>query len=175
MKEIISLVLVISFASWSYVRNGVWQDDGTLWMDTALKSPAKARGYNEIGLHAVGKQRYHEAIAAFMKSLELDLYQPVVYINLGIAYEGLKDWNKAKDMYERAISLNADDPTPYYNLGGLFYNVFKDREKALSLFLRARDLAPLEPDVHNYLGFIYRDMGMHDMSGQEFRLFRELK
>ncbi len=175
MKELTLIILVIALAAWSFTRNDVWQDDGTLWIDTAIKSPAKARGYNEIGLYSIGKQRYNEAIAAFMNSLELDLYQPVVYVNLGIAYEGLKEWNKAKDMYERAITLNADDPTPYYNLGGLFYNVFKERGKALSLFLRARDLNPLEPDVHNYLGFIYRDMEMHEMSEQEFRLFRELK
>jgi len=73
------------------------------------------------------------------------------------------------------MSYQPDDPTAYYNLGVLTYTTLKDRNKALGYFLRARDLGPLEPDVHQYLGLIYAERGNFDLSRNEMALYDRLR
>lgn len=175
MRYAFASALLIILAILSVERNTVWTDDGTLWLDTIRRSPQKARGYNELGLHAIQAHNYELAIDAFTRSLGIDPYLPHAYINLGLAYEGLNRTDMAIRTYEKAMDIDPGDPTAYYNLGLLYYRVKKDRQKALGLFLKARDLNPLEPDVHQHLGDIYRDIGKSELSNEEYLLFRKLK
>ena len=175
MNKYPGIFLTLLLAVVCYQRNAVWKNDGTLWMDSAVKSPAKARGYNEIGLHYVNARDYDKALGAFTRSLALDAYQPQVYMNIGLAYEGQGRMELAMQSYEKAIAISPGDPIPYYNLGIIYYQYKKDLPKALELFTKARDLNPLEPDVHQYIGNIHRDSGKQDLAEEEFRLFRELK
>jgi tetratricopeptide (TPR) repeat protein len=79
------------------------------------------------------------------------------------------------DIYQRAISMSPDDPTAYYNLGLLYYDVKHDRARALEFLLQARERNPFEPDVHNRLARIYRDMGRENLAQDEFRRYTQLK
>jgi len=175
VKRILDIAIILALAILCFLRNEVWTSDGTLWMDIAAKSPNKARGYNEIGLHYINAHEYEKALEAFKRLLALDPYLPTVYTNLGLAYEGLGRIDLALATYEKAATLNPTDPTAYYNMGILYYQNLKNRARALEFFIKARDLNPLEPDVHQYLGLIYRDQGRQDLADEEFRLFAELK
>lgn len=175
MKEYLKAALILTLALTTFERNALWRDDGSLWGDAVRKSPSKARGYNELGLHYVHLQDYPAALRAFSRSLELDRYQPVVYINTGLAYEGLGRFDLAIEAYERSIFILPNDPTPYYNLGHLHYTKLQEDEKALSYFLKAVELNPLEPDVHQYLGLLYQKRGDYARAKRELDLFRQLK
>lgn len=175
MKRYVAIALVLVLLVLSFLRNEVWTSDGALWMDTAAKSPNKARGYNEIGLHYINSHEYEKALQAFKRLLAIDPYLPTVYSNIGLAYEGLGQTDLALQAYERAAALNPADPTAYYNMGIIYYQARKNRSKALALFTKARDLNPLEPDVHQYLGLIYGDLGRQDLAAEELRLFAKLK
>ncbi len=175
MKRCISAVLVLILTTVCFLRNSVWENDATLWMDTAAKSPQKMRGYNEVGIHYLNEHNYEKALAIFVTLIRMNPYEPLARINLGLAYEGLGQTDLAAKAYEMAIAINPDDPTAYYNLGCLYYNTRKDHKKALELFLKARDLNPLEPDVHQYLGDIYREAGRPDLAQGEYRLNARLK
>jgi len=175
MQKFLTPLLLAVLMIGSFVRNSVWQNDGTLWLDTAIHSPEKPRGYNEIGLYYIDRHEYQKAFEPLQRSLQLDPYQPTIYINLGLAYEGMGLPDKAMDAYRRVISMNPDDPTAYYNLGLLYYNNKNDRAGALGLLLQARDRNPFEPDVHNYLAKIYQDMGRMDLAQEELRRFTQLK
>jgi tetratricopeptide (TPR) repeat protein len=172
------------YASWALIavllagtiaRNAVWADDGWLWNDIIEKSPRKARAYNEYGLHVLETGDYDLALRLLGRSLELDRYQPQVYVNLGLAYERKNDIERAIAAYERAIFVHPDDPTAYYNLGVLHYRRLKDRDKALGYFLKARELNPMEPDVHQFLASIYRDQGNVSQSAREMALYESLR
>jgi len=157
MNVYASLALIALFLAVTTARNAVWADDGRLWKDIIEKSPRKARAYNEYGLHVLDAGDLDRALRLLGKSLELDRYQPQIDINIGLAYEKMNRIEKAIDAHERAIFIQPDDPTAYYNLGVLYYQKLKDREKALNYFLKARELNPMEPDVHRFLGSIYRE------------------
>lgn len=175
MRNIFGAGLLIILVIVSITRNTVWTNDKTLWTDAAQKSPLKARGYNEIGLYAIQVHDYALALSAFTRSLQLNPYMLNAYINIGLAYEGLGQIDLAILTYRKAISMGPDDPTAYYNMGRLYYEIKNDRDKALELFLKARDLNPLEPDVHHFLGLLYRDRGKGEEALEAFRRHTELK
>ena len=175
MKHYLASMLLAALVSVTVARNEVWRDEGSTWEDIIQQSPGKARAYNEFGLHLLSKGDNRGALRVLGMSLELNPYQPQIYINLGLAFEKTDQIEKAINVYELAISYQPDDPTAYYNLGVLNYSTLKDRNKALGYFLRARDLNPLEPDVHQYLGKIYGDIGNTALFQQEMELYNRLR
>jgi len=175
MKKALLWTVVASLVAVSVARNALWHDDGGIWQDTIRKSPRKARAFNEYGLHVLNSGNYTEALKIFGSSLDLNPYQPTVYINLGLALEKTNQIDRAIAAYERAINVQPSDPTAYYNLGVLYYTSFKDRDSALRFFLKARDLDPSEPDVHQYLGTIYREMGNAAKAAEEMALSERLR
>jgi tetratricopeptide (TPR) repeat protein len=175
MRELLALAVLLPLFAAAIARNELWRDDGAIWGDSIAKSPRKARGYNEIGLHLLDRGRYLEAYQVLSRSIEIDPYQPVIYVNLGLALERLGRYEQARATYERAVSYNPFDPSAFYNLGVLHYTVFKNPEKAFGYFLQARDLNPFEPDVHQFLGQIYAERGELERSEEEWRLYRHLK
>jgi len=175
MQKLLTPLLLVVLMMTCFVRNAAWQNDATLWLDTAIKSPNKPRGYNEIALFHIDRREYQQAFEPLQRSLKLDPYQPTPYINLGLAYEGVGLPDKAMEAYQRVISISPDDPTAYYNLGLIYYNSKNDRAKALELLLQARDRNPFEPDVHNYLAKIYQDMGLMDLAQDERKRYIQLK
>ena len=174
MKVFVSCALIALLLAVTHVRNAIWADDGLLWNDIIEKAPRKARAYNEYGLHVLDAGQYDLALRLLGKSLELNRYQPQVYVNVGLAYERKQEIEKAIAAYERAIFVQPDDPVAFYNLGGVYYRLGQ-REKALSYFLKARDLDPKEPDVHQFLGFIYREAGDLPRAAQELTLYEQLR
>jgi tetratricopeptide (TPR) repeat protein len=175
MQKYIIPLLLVALMTASFIRNAAWQNDETLWLDVALHAPNKYRGYNEIGLFYIDHREFQKAFEPLLLSLRLNPYQSTIYINLGLAYEGLGLPDKAMDIYQRAISMNPSDPTAYYNLGILYDDSKHDLARALELLLQARDRNPTEPDVHTRLAKIYREMGQEDMAQYEFKLYTELK
>lgn len=175
MKNYLAWAILAALVAVTFARNEIWRDEGRTWEDIIQKSPRKARAYNELGLHLLDTGDHAGALRVLGMSLKLNPYQPQVYINLGIAFEKTNQVEKAIDAYERAMSYQPDDPTAYYNLGVLNYTLFKDRNKALGYFLRARDLNPFEPDVHQYLGLIYAERGNIALYRQEMALYERLK
>jgi tetratricopeptide (TPR) repeat protein len=175
MKNYLAWALLTALLTVTFARNEVWHDEGRTWEDIILKSPRKARAYNELGLHLLDRGDHAGALTVLGRSLELNPYQPQVYINLGLAFEKTNQVEKAITSYERAMSYQPDDPTAYYNLGVLTYTTLKDRNKALGYFLRARDLNPLEPDVHQYLGLIHAERGNTALYWKEMALYDRLR
>lgn len=175
MRISLSIIVLAALIIATVIRNEVWRDDGSMWADAIKKTPKKARGYNELGIHLAAAGNHAEALRVLNLSLALDPYQPPVYVNIGAALEKLNRPEEAVKAYRLAIQYDPRDPTAYYNLGSLLYSVYLDRDQALNNFIIARDLNPREPDVHQYLGMIYRDKGDIARAEEEFALYRYLK
>lgn len=61
---------------------------------------------------------------------------------LGMVYYYLEQPSLAEKSYVTSLSLNSNDYNTRFNLGELYYTVFKDSKKALSQFKLALDLNP---------------------------------
>jgi tetratricopeptide (TPR) repeat protein len=69
--------LLLSLTGLTVLRNRAYATEVSLWQDTVLKSPNKARVHNNLGYAYLQAQRYDEARSEFTTALELDpqLYQ----------------------------------------------------------------------------------------------------
>lgn len=122
-------------------------------------------GYANLGYLYNQEQKYAEAAAATEKALQLNDKQYVVWGNLAIASEHLKDKEKENKAWDREIVLleqvvrdTPRDAIAQSNLG-LLYAKKKLREKAISRIQSALALSPDDPNVLENVGEAYEDMG----------------
>ncbi|MBI3802279.1 MAG: tetratricopeptide repeat protein [Nitrospirae bacterium] len=144
-------VLCLSIAT--YQRNGIWKDEMTLWGDVVKKSPAKARGYNNLGIAYAKHKRFDEAEAAFEKSIALKPDDANALNNLGNVYKNHGQIAKAIEAYQGAIRINPALYRSYYNIG-VVYEKEGHLEEAITFYQKALLLSS-EDD----LGEIYFNIG----------------
>ena len=90
-------------------------------------------------LHSRG--RPEEALKIYRKLLSVKADHQVAWERMGNAYRELMRYDEAIDAYQKAIELDRDDPSPYYNLSATFARQRK-REKMLEMLVLAVKLAP---------------------------------
>jgi len=67
---ILALLIVMGYFTWA--RNNIYRSEVALWEDTILRSPNKARCYNNLGFAYALEGRYEKAKEAYMRASDLD-------------------------------------------------------------------------------------------------------
>jgi tetratricopeptide (TPR) repeat protein len=98
--------LVLSAATYS--RNAVWKSKISLWEDVVKKSPAKARGNNNLGNAYRDKGLIDKAIVHYKIALKLDPGYAPAYNNIGNAYMGKGLLDKAIEHSKIGLKLDPD-------------------------------------------------------------------
>jgi eukaryotic-like serine/threonine-protein kinase len=121
--------------------------------------------YANLGHLYIQQQKFADAAATTEKALQLNDKDYVVWGNLAIAYEGLKDQAKEAQAHDRQIALleqaaldNPRDALVQATLG-LLYGKKKLREKAISRIQSALALSPDDSNVLATVGEAYEDLG----------------
>ncbi|MCD2423451.1 tetratricopeptide repeat protein [Niabella pedocola] len=134
-----AFLIIAANAFGVYKRNQVWDTEETLWKDVTEKSPDNGRGWMNYGLTQMSKGDYKQAVKIFTKARDLNPGYSTVYINLGIAYGGLKEHSKAIGNFSMALRLAPGDDAGYSYFARYFLeqNRFEDAknmaEKALAI------------------------------------------
>lgn len=81
---------------------------------------------------------------------------------LGMLYSSLKQFDLARQAYEKALALDSRYILALNNLAGLLAENFGQVEQGLSLARKARDLAPGDPFVADTLGWIFFRRGQYE-------------
>ena len=81
-------------------------------------------------------------------------YDEGIFYNLGIVYEKMKQFSKAKEAYEKAIELEPKSFDAIYNLG-LFYTELKEFSKAIECFNNIIENDPNDSNTYFNLGLVY--------------------
>ncbi len=68
----------------------------------------------------------------------------LMHYNLGVFYTKNKEYSRAIAEFEKAIELNPDDPTPYFNLGYIYAEYILDRPMAIEKFRKYLSLVKTE-------------------------------
>jgi serine/threonine-protein kinase len=121
--------------------------------------------YANLGYLYIQEKKFPEAADAVGRALKLNDKDYLVWGNLAIAYEGLKDEQKAQMARDREIALleqqveaTPRDPIAHVNLA-LLYGQKKMREKAISHIQSALALSPNDPNVLETVGESYEALG----------------
>ena len=121
--------------------------------------------YANLGFLYIQERMYAEAADAVEKALQMNDKDYVVWGNLAIAYEGLKNKEKASQAWDREIPLleQAALATPrdavVQSFLGLLYAKKKLREQAIPRIQSALALSPNDVTVLEAVGEAYEDLG----------------
>jgi hypothetical protein len=107
MLLIAGSVLVLSGVA--YARNTVWQSEVTLWQDVTKKSPVKARGYKNLGMHYAFRGEIENAIREYETALKLDPLCVDTHFNLAQQYALAGRLPEAAREYRIALRMNPED------------------------------------------------------------------
>ena len=140
---------------WTYQRNEVWRDEGSLWSDTVKKSTNKARPHNNLGEAFVKEDRLDQAMVHFRKALEIEPDNATVHNNLGelLCREGRLE--EGVSHFRQALRIRPGFATAHRNLGNVFQKYGKT-EEAVVEYRKALRIKPyyakVRASVHNNLG-----------------------
>jgi tetratricopeptide (TPR) repeat protein len=121
---VVAVVLALSGYAWgTHVRNEVWHDEESLWLDDVQKSPKNGRGLMDYGLTQMSKGAYPQALDYFTRALPYTPNYPSLEINLGVVNGALADQGDASRTVEaerhfaRAVELAPNDDGPHVFYG----------------------------------------------------------
>jgi tetratricopeptide (TPR) repeat protein len=100
------IVVVVCLGTATALRNRVYSDELSLWMDTVSKRPLSALAEANAGKALLERGRIAEGLAYCLKAVSLDPNKPAARYNLGLAYEEEKRWAEALDQFTAAADLN---------------------------------------------------------------------
>ncbi|TWG89617.1 tetratricopeptide repeat protein [Mesorhizobium sp. J18] len=133
-------------------------------------SPLRRIAELQIGLNLADLDRKEEAISHIKAALEEDPNDMRAYIALGSVYASQENYRAAAEVYEQAVKRLEEPTREHWNIfyqRGIAYERLKEWPKAEPNFHKALELYPNQPQVLNYLGYSWVDMGIHLEEGLE--------
>ena len=112
-------------------------------------------------------KKYEQAIYYYKKGLNLDGTNYEILNNLGRVLEDInKDYDGAKECYEKAILANPNFDVPRLNLGCLLSQHFNDDKGAEEQYKAILEFEPNNAKAHNNLGNIFKKPGNEEYLNQ---------
>lgn len=99
-------VLLAVMSGLSIRRNQLWNDDVALWQEATMRSPQKGRAFYNYGVALLREDRVQDARGAFETAAGLDGDDDFSYAALAFCAELEQDWEKALNLYQRALQMN---------------------------------------------------------------------
>lgn len=114
----------------------------------------EAEKFYENGANLVSEGRYSEAVEECQKAIEIDPKFPFTYINLGSAYNFLKQYSDAVAVFNKVIELYPDLALAYGNLGKSYYYLDQADDAVMAL-KKAVELDPNYVEAYTRLSLVY--------------------
>lgn len=109
---------------------------------------------------------YDEAVTMLDKALTLaPADSPTlwnIYYQRGIAFERLKQWDKAEPDFKKALELSPDQPQVLNYLGYSWVDMDRNLDEGLEMIRTAVDLRPNDGYIIDSLGWAYYRLGRYD-------------
>ncbi|WP_185985194.1 tetratricopeptide repeat protein [Aureimonas mangrovi] len=90
-----------------------------------------------------------------------------IYYQRGIAYERLKEWDRAEPNFRRALELSPDQPQVLNYLGYSWVDMNRNLEEGLEMIRTAVDLRPNDGYIIDSLGWAYYRLQRFDEAVEE--------
>jgi Flp pilus assembly protein TadD len=155
---IISVSIIVSLGTATFLRNRIWHDRITLWSDVVSKSPQSHRAHYNLGSDLTRQGSHTEAIAHFSEALRLKPDYAKAHNNLGVALEAQGRVKEAIDHYSEALMIKPEFAEAHYNLGVALEGQGRLKE-AIDHYSEALMIKPEFAEAHNNLGVVLEGQG----------------
>ncbi len=118
-------------------------------------------------------RNYDQAIEMIGSQNDRSLWS--IYFQRGIAYERLKQWDKAEPNFKKALELNPDQPQVLNYLGYTWVDMNRNLKEGLDMIKRAVELRPDDGYIVDSLGWAYYRLGRFEDATAELERAAELK
>ncbi len=151
------IILVIVLLTSTFNRNIIWQNEITLWNDTAIKSPKSIRTlFNQArSYHKKGDLQIAENL--YLKTLHLYPKNPHILNNLGNIYNEQGLYHEAIKYYELSL-MYENSPNTHFNLAVALEKT-GNIEKAIYHYEEALKINPTDREAKIRIEKLISDMG----------------
>ena len=115
----------------------------------------------------------NEAIAVYLKVLDMDPLHAAAHINLGTLYYNRQEYSLAEKHYRSAIQIDPRYALAYFDLGNVLDETGRI-EEAITTYKSAIQLAPTYADAHYNLALAYEKMREPRKALQHWRAYVKL-
>jgi len=129
-----------------------------------LDPSSKAEAQRRLALMESGSSATPISVGELESAVAQHPDDVLAWAHLGAAYDQQQAFAKAADAYNKALALNPRLVTALANLAGLYSGPLHDKQKALDLARKARDLAPDDPAMGALLAEIAYKTGDYQWS-----------
>lgn len=164
----VPMVLTLTLLTWR--RNEVWQTPLTLWQDSVLKSPGKARPNHNFAKALSAAGEHERAIIHYQMALRRAGASPETLVELAAEYDAIGQPGRAVEYYRRALSEDARMVPARTRLAILLLKDPATATEGVRLLSETAALAPDNANVHFNLGVALAARG--DLSGAEAHYLR---
>lgn len=154
LAVLLPIPVVLVLATATIIRNDVWK---TIWVDTAKKSPQKARPFNNHGDYLMKISRPGEAIPWFKQAIAREPGNVDAHLNLGAAYSDIGSFDEALDALNFVIDRRPDDYLAWSNLGTVYIRK-GNINKAVEMYRKSLAIKPGHVPVQNNLNQALREL-----------------
>ena len=109
-----------------------------------------------LGNAYLGLDLPDSAIVYYSEAVALDSTYAKAYVNLGIAFDRINRFDRARESFQRALEINPKDVLAYCHLGH-YYHVRGEFGEAVSNYRRALEIDPNSAQAHYNLGLAFAD------------------
>ena len=110
----------------------------------------------------------NKAVSYWSQAISSKQNTAAAYSNRGLAYHGLKQYQKAVDDYSQAIKLDPDYAAAYNNRGNSYYEL-NEYKLALKDFDRSLQLKPKYAKAHLNRGLVFYQMDQNAQACNDFQ------
>lgn len=143
-----------------YEDSGQW-DEAKKAYETAAEISPNSTSYNRLGVFYFNRDQYEKALEFYLKALEFDAEDSVIYENIGLAYQSLGRLQEAEQNYNTAINKNGRAEAN--NLLGIMYYQNGYYQEALNQYFAAIQKAPQEANYYSNVALVYQETGEDEL------------
>ncbi len=148
--------------------------DSTAAGTPAISADLKGNDLEDAAKGALERGNYPVAIDLLKRVVEADPKHKTAWINLGRAYMGLRQTDKAIEAFKKEAEANPYDEYAYNSLGWA-YTTDRRYDEAAVAYQKALEINPLSDYAHAALGSMYSEAHEYDKAVPELEKAVSLK
>ena len=116
---------------------------------------------NDSGIALTEANRPHDAISLFLKALNQEPKNPLLWLNLGIAQQRTGEYKTALDSFRQCVMIDNTCADAWGAMGLIYYEL-KQSDKAEECYHTSLEIENASPKVWNNLGVLYFTEGSYE-------------